>query len=217
MSVTARFFIVRIHKWFPPGDPLAAKVARLCILREDFALEMRGVYAEEIPELDSHSEAWRRLYFLRNLFRTLMEIQGGIQRLLADKDFKVLLYKQSPEIKREFGRLARVIAQAQPVLKEIRNDICGHVKEDAVQEALDEVSLDSFGFMEIGRTLKDSHLKFAGELVANILVKGVAGNEKAKVLGAKMAKIADLFDTFVLIERILFMYVEDRGLLPLRR
>ena len=216
MPVVSRFFTVKLRKWFPPGDPLAAKVARLCILREDFALEMHGVYAENVKALDSHSEMWRRLYFLRNLVRTLMEIQGGIQVLLGDKKFKVLLYKQSPEVKREFGRLARVIAEAHPILKEIRNDICGHVQESAVQEALDEISLDGFGLMEMGRIQRESHFKFAGELITNILVKGVAENEKAKVLGDKMAKIANLFDTFALIERILLMYAEDRGLWPPR-
>lgn len=194
MPVVARFFTIKLRKWFPPNDPLATKVARLLILREDFALEMRGVYEEGIDALDSHSDAWRRLYFLRNLFRTLMEVQSGIQRLLSDKDFKVLLYKQSREVKREFGRLARVIAQAHPIVKEIRNDICGHVKEEAVQEALDEMDMDSFGFWEMGRTLKDSHLKFAGELVANILVRGAAAKDKTMVFAEKMEKVANLVD-----------------------
>lgn len=155
MPIVARFHIVKLRKWFPPTDPLATKVARLLILREDFAIEMRGVYVEGIDALDSHSAAWRRLYFLRNLFKTLMEIQSGVHRLLSDTHFKVLLYRQSPEVKREFGRLARVITQAHPILKEIRNDICGHVKEDAVQETLDQMDRDSFGFCEMGPTLKD--------------------------------------------------------------
>lgn len=216
MPITTRFYIVKLRKWFPPDDPLAAKIARLCILREDFALEMHGLYTEKIKVLDSHSEQWRGLYFLRNLFRTLMEIQGGVRKLLGDKDFKALLHKQSPEVKREFGRLARLSAKVHPILKEIRNDICGHVLEDAVQEALEEISMDGFGFMEIGRTLKESHFKFTGELVVNILVRGVPEKEKAKVLGEKMETIADLFSLFALIERILSMYIEERGLLPLR-
>jgi hypothetical protein len=43
--------VVVLTKWFPPGDALAAKIARLCILREDFLLEMTGIYTEEIKEL----------------------------------------------------------------------------------------------------------------------------------------------------------------------
>ena len=91
-----------------------------------------------------------------------------------------------------------------------------HVREEAVEEALEKISFDSFGFMEIGRILRDSHLKFAGELVANILVRGMPENEKATVLQEKMKALADLFSVFALIERILLMYVEDRGLLPLK-
>jgi|SRR6516225_7307294 hypothetical protein len=213
MPVVARFLTVKLRKWFPPDDRLAAKVARLSILREDFALEMHGVYTENIEVLDGHSEPWRRLYFLRNLIRTLLEIRSGMESVVNDTDFKTLLRKQSPEVKREFGRLTRLMAQAHPILKDIRNDICGHVLESAVSEALKEISWDSFGFYEIGRIQKNSHFKFAGELVASILVKGTVDKEKAKALGEKMAKIADAFDVFPLIERVLFMYAKDRGLL----
>jgi len=45
--------IVVLRKWFPPDDPLAAKIARLCILREDLLIEMHGVYTESITELDA--------------------------------------------------------------------------------------------------------------------------------------------------------------------
>ena len=30
--------VVTLRKWFPPRDPLAAFMARLCILREDCSL-----------------------------------------------------------------------------------------------------------------------------------------------------------------------------------
>jgi hypothetical protein len=88
---------------FPPNDPLAAKVARLCILREDFLLEMSGVYTEEIKQLDGHSEEWRKLYFIRNLVRTLREIESGIHTLMSDPQFKVLLAAQKPERQKEFA------------------------------------------------------------------------------------------------------------------
>ena len=44
--------IVKLRKWFPPHDPLASKIARLCILREDLMLEMQGIYADTVAELD---------------------------------------------------------------------------------------------------------------------------------------------------------------------
>jgi hypothetical protein len=46
VPLSASFRIIKLRKWFPADDPLAVPVARLCILREDFLLEMRGVYEE---------------------------------------------------------------------------------------------------------------------------------------------------------------------------
>src|SRR5260370_4670281 len=127
MSVTARFFIVRIHKWFPPHDPLAARVARLCILREDFAIEMQGVYQEEIKELDSHSAAWRRVYFIRNLVRTLMEIESTIHGLRSNAEFVSLLAEQPTEVQEQFEKLFKAMEAAHAIVKYTRNTICGHV------------------------------------------------------------------------------------------
>lgn len=45
--------VVRLGKWFPASDPLAASMARLSILREDFMLELRGIYANSIETLDT--------------------------------------------------------------------------------------------------------------------------------------------------------------------
>jgi hypothetical protein len=52
---------MKLRRWFPPHDRFAATVARLCILREDFALEMWGLYAAHIKRLDGHSVIWRRM------------------------------------------------------------------------------------------------------------------------------------------------------------
>ena len=217
MIVKARFHTVNLRKWFPPGDSLAAKVARLCILREDFLLELHGITTEEIKDLDKHSEYWRRLYFLRNLIRTLNEIQSGIQRIRSDVQFKALLDKQPTAVQAEFNKHAEAMAKGIETLKDVRNEICGHVLESAVQETLDEMHPDAFGFYEVTPILKTTHYKFAGELAAQILVKSTPDKDKAKVLADKMVQIGDQFEAFSLIERILFMYIEARALLPLKR
>src|SRR5580692_6320662 len=104
MPLASRTRIVKLTKWFPPNDPLATKIARLCILREDFNVEMIGVYTERIKELDGSSEEWRRLYFIRNLIKTLREIEAGIQRLLSDSQFKALLARQKSDMKEGFAK-----------------------------------------------------------------------------------------------------------------
>jgi hypothetical protein len=67
------------------------------------------------------------MYFLRSSFRTLMEMLGAIQTLLGDQNFKKLLVNQDSETRDLFDRLARAMAEGHPALKEVRNDIGGHV------------------------------------------------------------------------------------------
>jgi hypothetical protein len=214
MPLASRTRIVKLTKWFPPNDPLATKIARLCILREDFNVEMIGVYTERIKELDGSSEEWRRLYFIRNLIKTLREIEAGIQRLLSDSQFKALLARQKSDMKEGFAKHAALMNENIRVLNEVRNEVCGHIQEGAAQETLNEiVGRDAFGFLEMGPTMRRTYFKFAGELVLQILVRGVPEAEKHKVFIEKMEKIGNLFSSFSLIERALFIYMEDRGLL----
>jgi hypothetical protein len=218
MPISSRTRIIRLTKWFPPNDPLAAKMARLCILREDFLLEMNGVFTERIDELDGHSQEWRRLYFIRNLIRTLREIEAGIQRLFTDAEFKALLAKQPDEVQREFAEHAARMADGIGTVKEIRDDICGHVQETAVQEALGELAgTDIFGLLETGPTMRRTFFKFADELVVQILVRGAPDAHKHAVFTEKIETIGGLLYSFGLIESALQIYIEDRGLLPERK
>src|SRR5713226_2465324 len=213
MPRSAFVSIVKIRKWFPPHDLLAAKIARLCILREDLLLEMEGVYTEDIDALDSHSAEFRRMYFLRNLVRTEMELSGAIQTLLNEPEFRNLLAKEPREIQNDFQEAAQAIGKAHTLAKDVRNDICGHVREAAVQEALERIDPASWGFLDLSKIAKHTHYKFAGELTAAILLKGVNEEERRKVESNKWATIADLVPLFALIERCVLIYAEDRKLL----
>lgn len=204
---------VVIRKWFPPNDPLAAKVARLCILREDFLLEMKGVYTEQIPMLDGSSEAARRTYFIRNIFRTLAEIVGGITRVTQDPEFIALLHQQSPETKEKFSDVQQAFNRGLVELKAQRDAIGGHVQEKVVQETLNDLDPDLFGFMEIAQTAEHSHLKFVLELLMQSMVRGVPPADKLKIFRDTNTAIADMFPAFSLIEEIFYMYAQSRGLL----
>jgi hypothetical protein len=214
MPRSAHVSIVKIRKWFPPHDPLAAKIARLCILREDLLLEMEGIFAEDIDALDGHSPEFRRMYFLRNLIRTQIELSGAVQTLLQEQEFRDLLAKESVEVQKDFKKAAKAIGRAHPLAKDVRNDIAGHVKETAVQEALERIDPASWGFLDLGKIQRHTHYKFAGELTAEILLKGVSEEERRKIESSKWATIADLVPLFALIERCVLIYAQDRKLLP---
>jgi len=205
--------IVVLAKWFPPNDELAAKVARLCILREDFLVEMTGVYTESIEELDASSEQWRQIYFLRNTFRTLAEIVGGIQRVIQDPEFISILRKQTPETKKLFADHNQQFRKSIDALKQQRDAIGGHVQENIIRKTLNDLDRDLFGFFEIGQTSQLSYFKFASELVMQAMVAGVPPSDKLKVFQETNEKIADLFPAFRLIEQIVYMYVEARNLI----
>ncbi len=211
---SAVFKIVKLKKWFPDDDPLAAKVARLCILREDFLLEAQGVRLESIKELDEHSESYRRAYFFRRLTLTLNELASAINGLLCTPEFKALLEKQPAEIQAHFSNLGRRMHGGQTITKDVRNAICGHVKETEVRAALERIDPDAFGFYEATPIADKTHMKFAGELVSEILLSGVSPQDRANISASKFEKVADMFVFLFPLTRLIFvMYAKHRGLL----
>jgi hypothetical protein len=206
--------IVVLRKWFPPEDPLATMIARVCILRGDLLIEMQGVYAEAIEGLDSSSAEHRRMYFLRNMIRTQAELSASIQRLLGNADFRVLLERQPEAIQTKFKEMAKVIGEVHPLLKDVRNDICGHVLENAVQMALKRISWESFDFLEVGDAANLTHFKFANEIVAEMLLKDVSEEERKEIRSSKFAQLAKILPAFTLIDYCFVLYSMDRGFLP---
>ena len=79
---------IYLRRWFPPHDPIAVTIARLCILREDLLLEGQAIRQAEIKPLDTNGEFSRRLYFWRNSFRTLDSIKSAVHNLKCQKPFR---------------------------------------------------------------------------------------------------------------------------------
>jgi hypothetical protein len=175
---------------------------------------MHGVYAEELKEFDEYSSHYRKMYFLRNLIRTQTELSGAIQSLLNNAEFKALLEKQTPETQETFRMGAAVIGKAHTLAKEVRNDICGHVLEQAVKAALERIDPESFGFLDVGRQANHTHYQFADELTAEMLLKDVNREDRRTISSSKYSTIANLFRIFGLIELCFVIYAQDRGLLP---
>lgn len=92
MRTTTRMETHAVRDWFPPEDEMASHVARLCILREDWWLEFNGYVSEEdFKSLDSTSQVYRRLYFLRSLITTLTDIHETIKALNSMESFRTAL------------------------------------------------------------------------------------------------------------------------------
>lgn len=211
--VTTYIRAIRLGRWFPPGDELAASIARLVILREDFMLELHGIHAESLPELDQHSEQWRRTYFFRASVRTLREIRGCLTRISMNKEFKYMLGTRSAKERRELSAICARLNSASAVTKGIRDSLGGHVLHSAVQKAVDNLDYDRWGLVEIGRVLDATHFKVAGELVAEILTDGAPEAEKVAKIEEDIRTLADLLPVVRRLDEVLHVYVEARGLL----
>lgn len=211
-GTTTYIRVVRLGKWFPAGDPLAASIARLSILREDFMLELRGIYASSITALDTHSDAWRRMYFFRSSVRTLWEIQGTLTTIRANPEFKRILQRRSAKEQNQLKQISSKLNAAASLTKEIRNAMGGHVLPEAVTRALDNMSYDRWGVLEFGSVIGATHFKVAGELIAEMLVAGVPEKNKLVKLEADMKTMASLLPVVESLELVLEMYASARGL-----
>ncbi len=211
-GTTTYIRVVRLSKWFPAGDPLAASMARLSILREDFMLELRGIYASSITALDTHSDAWRRMYFFRSSVRTLWEIQGTLTTIRTNPEFRRILQGRSPREQNQLKQILSKLNAAASLTKEIRNAMGGHVLPQAITRALDNMSSDRWGVLEFGSVIGSTHFKVAGELIAEMLVAGVPEDKKLEKLKADMKTMASLLPVIQNLELILEMYASARGL-----
>ena len=207
--VRSVFRPIRLREWFPADDALTAIIARLCILREDFALELRGISAEGLGELDKHSTAWRKLYFFRRSILTLREIDCAINvNLIYDQGFRELLSKQTPSDQEEFQRITQKIKEAQPLVKELRDSLGGHVWDKCVEKAIEDIQPDRIGFLDAGQVIGDTHYKFAGELVLEMMAPGLSDEQRMEKIETDMRTVANLSDTLPEIDAIVTWYVD---------
>ncbi|MDH5427676.1 MAG: hypothetical protein OEY57_05820 [Nitrospirota bacterium] len=214
-----RYTPIRILRYFPPNDELAVKVARLCILVEDFILESRGVSGESLPILDELSPEWRKIYFLRNSIGTIHEIRVAIDDIRLNPTFKDYFDKQSTEEKNQFDKKFKALKAEEKTLKKIRNDMGGaHVLTEAVKIGLGNLDPSEEGFVQAGGTLKNSHLKFVHKIVSGYLASQIledgshASVEEMKHFFERIIKTSSAAAALVMI--ILGIFFKERNLFP---
>jgi len=204
---------VKISKWFPPNDKFAACVARLSILREDFLLELAGIEAEVISDLDQGFPEYRRIYFFRNSIRTIFEIVSAMTMLQQQPEFKRILAQQSPADQTEFRNLVREFNAKHALVKKIRNSIGGHVLQSSIEGALNGCDSDRASFLEVGEKRRNVRYRFAGEILVAILVAGIPDDEQASKSEEELKSLAELLPALSVVDKIVEMYLDARGLL----
>ena len=104
-------------------------VARLCILREDYLLELQGLIKTDFnsfdvsssvskpDSLDGNSPSWRRIYFFRKSLRTLNEIRNVVEGLFSDSANRAALANETVELNQAFEVLRDEIRGQPAVIK----------------------------------------------------------------------------------------------------
>jgi len=159
------FELFKIHQYFPPDNELAIKIVRVCILAEDFFIEAKGYISKTIPDLDINSSEWRKLYFLRNCFRTIHELRKAIDNIRMDKTFEGYLQEQNKNIIRKYEGLYLDLKNFEKLFKNVRDEIGGgHVLIKAVRKGLEEIDPFEKAFWKLVRHTKIHILSLSTKL-----------------------------------------------------
>ena len=203
---------------FPPGDRIAALVAHLCILKEDFHLEYRGLVQEKtISELDQNTSMWRRTYFFRTFLRTLNEILNITGIIEGDEEVRKLL-KQTPQnLRSELNGLVALVKGERDLISRLRNSIGGHLDHRAVQRAIKKMAPERQGTIQLGPTLGKTRYYFTTELIESILMAVTQGQDPLKQLEEEMERIGQLQKPLMqAIDKIFTAYLHEQGFLDRR-
>jgi hypothetical protein len=205
---------IKVRHWFPADDPVAAHIARLCILRKDFAIEMSGILAAEIKKLDGNDVVWRKFYFWRRLVGTLGEIRGALRTLEQLPDFQLIVNEQTKEWQQWFKSSIDQLETDRELIKTTRDSLGGHVLHTAVQTALNSMPGENFSYLELGTTAGKTHYRFAAEIAGEMLHRTDAPEPQRQAdLHSQFVAIAEHLAVFSLIDTVFKMYVDSRKLL----
>jgi hypothetical protein len=184
----------------------------MTILREDFAIELMGLYEDQLASLDGNTKEYRKVYFWRNMVRTLFEIRSVLLRLNELSEFRENLDTKSRKRRQEFRDLFKEFEQKHELLKRLRNDIGGHVQHEQVAAALNGMQPDRWGFLELGPTLNKTHYRFAGEILVEMQIAGLDDIERQPEIERQIRETAELIPVFALMELVFATYVDARKL-----
>jgi len=208
--------IINLHKWFPGEDELAARIARLCILREDFLFEFEEyIKSRDVPVQDEYGPDWRQTYFFRRMCVTLREIRSACEELSKeDRAFKRIL-RHSQTFAKYWRDFKTKLNSAMSVILPVRDAVSAHISLSALQAALNQMSgAERFGFLQISseRPVK-THYKFTDELLVAMMLKDVAPEDQEREARERANKFLPPIENLLDMMHALFSwYVNERGL-----
>jgi hypothetical protein len=212
-GIKFRIANANLSRWFPAGDEVAAHVARLCILREDFYLEFALYMTESLAEVDDNGRDWRRIYCFRRMAQTLMEIKSTLTGLLGRKEYKRHL-SEHLTLRERLEGLKRILDANHDLIKDMRNSLSGHVPQKAVATALNNMHMDVAGLLQRGQHFRDTHFKFAAEMILAMMFRDTPAADQARKADNDTKRFVEsVFDLLPVLDGIILSYAQDRGVL----
>ncbi len=211
--------IIDLHKWFPGDDPFAARIARLCILREDFHFELLGyVESESVLLKDEYDSTSRKMYFFRRMCLTLGEIGSACEDLSRNKEFKSFLDRRSEGFVKNWRGFKTDLNRAMDtIIRPVRDAVSAHIKQSSVEQALNEMvgNAERSGTLQVSlERPSETRYKFAGELLTAIMLNGVAPADQERESKNRADKFLPAVEHLLdMIDTLLNAYAAERGLM----
>jgi hypothetical protein len=135
-AITARF--ANLGRVFKGGESdLLNQVACLAVLYEDLRIELNGLKTgeERLGDLDTLGWNYRFFYFLRRSLVTLCEFRGALTRIGMSPEFKEAKDALALHHRQHIADADRFFQEHADLLKGLRNDLGGHLKDRVVKFA----------------------------------------------------------------------------------
>lgn len=131
--------------WRDDQIDVGAHLIRLLVLYEDMRIEFHAFYAPDLGDLDQIDTIYRRLYFLRRIYATLLEVDGAIDQLNRSKEFRAYIAKTNRQFLREWRAAVSFFQQNHALIRDRRNLYGGHFSDAAARYARENLDHDTTG------------------------------------------------------------------------
>ena len=152
---------------------MMVQVARICVLYEDFMLEVDHVLKGLQSGTSGYAAIHRNFYFARRAMATTWEMKQAVDTLCLNPEFKKRKAEMEPRLAEPWDEAVKFFHKHQTVLKAFRNDYGGHFTDAAARFAIEHMPPQLEGDLVVTQTPGGAALAmpFAGQILAVGLVK----------------------------------------------
>jgi len=165
-----------------PNLNLNGRLAQLCVLYEDLRIEMLGIRAKSIGEMDDIDSMYRQHYFLRRSIGTLREFSYGLVNLDEFPAFVTILNGFNEGDQSIWRKSVEFFKKHKNQVDAVRNNVGGHFGLEAALYAIKSLRPDAVGTIEVndvtmrGTVITECRLRFAGEIAATATLRSLPGS-----------------------------------------